>query len=96
MKADIHCPRCNSDALYKYGRTGNCKQRYICQVCNRQFVLEKSRMEVKTRPTCPSCSKPMHLYMRNGLVTRFRCSDYPKCRTYLKLTSDSNKPSSGS
>jgi hypothetical protein len=26
----------------------------------------------------------MHVYMRNGETIRFRCADYPHCRTFLK------------
>jgi hypothetical protein len=26
----------------------------------------------------------MHIYMRAGALLRFRCADYPRCRTYLK------------
>jgi transposase-like protein len=88
MYTEAKCPRCNSDALYKFGKTKIGKQRYICQVCNRQFVLGKTRVEVKNRPSCPKCGKPMHIYMRSDSFIRFRCSDYPKCRTFTKLTEE--------
>jgi transposase-like protein len=86
MLIDKKCPRCDSDALYKFGKTKNGKQRYKCQLCNRQFVLGKTRLEVKNRPDCPSCGKPMHVYMRSDYFIRFRCSDYPNCKTFHKLT----------
>ena len=86
MPTDKKCPRCSSDALYKFGKTKNGKQRYRCQVCNRQFVLGKSRLEVKKRPACPRCGKPMHIYMRADTFIRFRCSEYPACRTFYKMT----------
>lgn len=88
MPTDKKCPRCKSDALYKFGKTKNGKQRYQCQVCNRQFVLGKTRLEVKKRPACPGCGKPMHIYMRTDAYVRFRCSNYPICKTFHKLTKD--------
>jgi hypothetical protein len=30
----------------------------------------------------------MHIYMRSDSFIRFRCSDYPKCRTFTKLTEE--------
>jgi ssDNA-binding Zn-finger/Zn-ribbon topoisomerase 1 len=59
--------------------------RYICLLCNRQFVAGSQRKPVADRPVCPECGKPMHVYMKtdNGM-TRFRCSNYPVCRTFVK------------
>ena len=85
MPTDKKCPRCSSDALYKFGKTKNGKQRYRCQVCNRQFVTGKYRIEINKRPNCRSCGKPMYIYMRSDTFIRWRCSDYPKCRTFHKL-----------
>ena len=91
MRADIKCPKCNSEAIYKFGKAKNGKQRFICQVCNRQFVAGKSRLEVIQRPACPNCGKPMHVYMRAEALVRYRCRDYPKCKTYQKLTEEELK-----
>jgi transposase-like protein len=82
----IYCPRCRSDAIYRYGKTVNGKKRFLCQVCRRQFSLRRAeRFGDGERPTCPACGKPMHVYMRRGSTIRFRCSDYPGCRTFLKM-----------
>jgi len=82
----VCCPRCRSDAIYRYGKTANGKRRYLCQVCRRQFSLKRpDRLRVQERPACPVCGKPMHIYMRHGGTIRFRCSDYPSCRTFLKM-----------
>jgi hypothetical protein len=82
----VCCPRCRSDAIYRYGKTARGKKRYLCQVCRRQFSLKRSdRLGVSERPTCASCGKPMHVYMRTGDTIRFRCADYPRCRTFLKM-----------
>jgi transposase-like protein len=84
----LACPDCGSDALYRYGRTHSGKQRYRCILCGRQFVEEGFRVRVDNRPDCPKCQSPMHLYMRGKGVTRFRCADYPSCRTFVKVDSD--------
>lgn len=61
----IRCPRCRSEAYYNYGHTKNGKQRYICLVCNRQFVNGESGKAVQQRPGCPFYGKRMHVYMRD-------------------------------
>ena len=85
MHPKTRCPRCGSDAIYKYGRTKNQKTRYLCLVCNRQFVPGARRVEPIVRPNCPACGKTMHVYMRGTKYNRFRCADYPECRTFLKV-----------
>jgi hypothetical protein len=78
-------PRCGSEAFYRYRRTHAGKARALCIVCGRQFTLRPSRKAPLFRPSCPVCNGPMHAYMKDGLTTRFRCSSYPSCRTYLKM-----------
>ena len=85
-KAPIQCPKCQSDALNRYGKTANGKKRYLCLVCGRQFITNPARKIPQERPTCPKCGKPMHCYKREPDLIRFRCSDYPNCRTYVKLS----------
>lgn len=84
----VKCPQCLAEAVYKYGKNKKGKQRYLCLVCNKQFVPGVSRAVLKERPSCPNCSKPMSIYMKDTNTIRFRCKDYPRCKTYLKL----NKP----
>lgn len=79
----IRCPRCNSDALYRFGRTKGGSQRYRCLLCGTQFIKEPKRIRLIDRPICSVCGRKMYLYKRNGEV-RFRCSGYPACKTYLK------------
>jgi ssDNA-binding Zn-finger/Zn-ribbon topoisomerase 1 len=83
----IICPNCESDALYKYGRCGD-KQRFICLICNRQFVIHPDRHNIKNSPTCPKCGYVMHCYMREAEYVRFRCSNYPECKSYIKISTD--------
>lgn len=87
QEACITCPSCGSDAAYKYGHAMG-RQRYLCLGCNRQYVPDCGRRRVEDKPDCPACGKRMHLYMREEGVLRFRCSDYPRCKTYLKVTLD--------
>ena len=35
---EITCPKCSSTKIKKNGRTANCKQRYRCNNCGRQFI----------------------------------------------------------
>jgi ssDNA-binding Zn-finger/Zn-ribbon topoisomerase 1 len=81
----LRCPRCSSDVLYRYGKVLSGKQRYLCLMCQKQFVEGSARVFVKDRPSCPKCDNPMHLYMRGPEILRFRCSRYPFCRTYKKI-----------
>ncbi len=86
--AEIECPACQSDAYYKYGKTANGQVRYRCLVCGRQFTENSTRIPVENRPSCPKCGKSMHVYARESECVRFRCSDYPNCRTYLKIAAE--------
>ncbi len=84
MSANPRCPRCDADAVYSYGRTKNGKQRYLCLLCNRQFIIERSRMEFMSRPECPLCAGKMHVYRKEKDIIRFRCAAYPACKGYEK------------
>ncbi|RPH86768.1 MAG: Insertion element protein [Desulfobacteraceae bacterium] len=83
---EIQCPHCQSEATYRYGKTWNRKQRYMCLVCGRQFILDPERVSLPGKPTCPVCGKTMHIYRRYPRLIRFRCSGYPECRHYLKIS----------
>jgi len=82
---DLKCPVCNSEAVYKYGHVNSGKQRLRCVLCGRQFVLGFTRHELKNRPSCPQCGLKMHLYMHDKNALRFRCADYPDCKSYIKV-----------
>jgi DNA-directed RNA polymerase subunit RPC12/RpoP len=79
------CPSCGSQALNKNGRIKTGKQRYLCLVCGRQFVLPSEKAAVPSRPGCPDCGKPMYVYARGPGFIRFRCADYPECKSYRKV-----------
>jgi transposase-like protein len=83
--SELQCPKCHVDTLYRYGKTRAGKQRYLCLACGRQFTPDSGRIEPHERPLCIACGKPMHVYKREKGFTRFRCSDYPKCKTFLKM-----------
>ncbi len=82
---NLKCPVCASEAVYKYGHLKNGKQRLKCILCGRQFVIGISRNEMSNRPTCPRCGLKMHLYMHGKMSLRFRCSEYPDCKSYMKI-----------
>jgi transposase-like protein len=84
--ADGKCPACASEAIYRYGHIKNGKQRFRCMVCGRQYVLGVVRSEKEDRPDCPQCGLKMHLYMRDKTSLRYRCADYPRCKTYKKIS----------
>lgn len=83
--AEIKCPFCGSEAIYKYGRSWTGKQRFLCLICERQFTVGAKKLEVAGKPLCPKCGRPMHLYKIEGEVIRFRCSGYPECKTFKKF-----------
>lgn len=85
MDITLSCPFCDSSALYKYGKTKSGKQRFQCLICNRQFSIGATKQEVQGKPNCPNCGKQMHLYKIEGKIIRFRCSDYPVCKTFKKF-----------
>jgi transposase-like protein len=87
-KTAIQCPRCGSDAWYRYGHTAAGRQRYFCLCCNRQFCQIGFRRTIKNRPACPHCERPMHVYKREAQIIRFRCANYPLCRTFQKIVND--------
>ncbi|MCL0086043.1 hypothetical protein M1N52_02090 [Thermodesulfovibrionales bacterium] len=86
--AAIKCPTCGLDVFYKYGKSKTGRQRFLCLLCGRQFAVGAKRLGIKDRPTCPECGKSMNLYKREDIALRFRCSDYPKCKTYRKAKRD--------
>ena len=92
---DLKCPVCASEAVYKYGHVKTGKQRLRCIMCGRQFVLGFSRPEPNNRPLCSKCGRTMHLYMHSKQAVRFRCSDYPDCKSYKKIPFKQEAPSHG-
>ena len=85
VREEIHCPRCASAALYRFGHVRSGYQRYICLFCGRQFIPGHERPLVLSRPTCAACGAGMHLFKKKAESTVFRCSHYPACRSYLKV-----------
>lgn len=81
----VSCPICESEAIYKYGRTRTGKQRFLCLMCNRQFSQGARKQEIYGKPICSECGKHMNLYKIEGETIRFRCSNYPTCKTFKKF-----------
>ncbi|EGA1793391.1 IS1 family transposase, partial [Shigella flexneri] len=38
----VHCPRCNSDEVYRHGRSCSRHERFRCRSCKRVFQLTYS------------------------------------------------------
>ncbi len=84
----MRCPRCGSEAIYKYGFSEAGKQRYRCQICLYQFVMNPSKTLQTERPHCPLCGAAMHIHHRREGCTAYRCSEYPRCRGYVAHKND--------
>jgi transposase-like protein len=81
----VVCPVCKSFAVYKNGHARGGIQRYLCLLCNRQFLPGHERVFPETRPACPRCSEEMYLFKKKEAYDVFRCAHYPVCRTYVKV-----------
>ena len=82
----LKCPSCDSDAIYRYGKTKTKRQRFFCIMCERQFSEGAKKHTVQSKkPLCPACGKTMHVYKIEEEIIRFRCSDYPECKTFRKF-----------
>jgi ssDNA-binding Zn-finger/Zn-ribbon topoisomerase 1 len=53
-------------------------------MCGLQFTVSHHR-QVEKRPSCPACGNHMHLYKEEKTLLRFRCSQYPVCKTYARV-----------
>jgi transposase-like protein len=84
----VVCPNCGSEAIYRYGRVASGKQRYICIICRKQFSPAARRPEPRNKRVCPECGAIMHVYMKTDETVRYRCSNYPECKTYIKDNSE--------
>jgi predicted RNA-binding Zn-ribbon protein involved in translation (DUF1610 family) len=85
-RGSMRCPKCGSNVIYHYGKSGTGEKRYRCVICGFQFVEKPKRARLIYHPPCPACGKPMHLYRKADELLRYRCSFYPLCKTYTKMT----------
>ena len=83
----IQCPACGSKAVYRDGKAHTGKQRYLCLMCGLQFT-SSHHTQIQTRPLCSTCGNRMHLYKEEETILRFRCSQYPTCKTYAKVANN--------
>jgi NADPH:quinone reductase-like Zn-dependent oxidoreductase len=51
----------------------------------RPVIIHPTRRNLKNSPSCPKCGDVMHCYMREAEYVRFRCSNYPECKSYFKI-----------
>ena len=79
----IYCPKCNNQHnFYRYGKTKEGCQKYLCRVCRHQFVPERSKTSHQTgestqrkHPSCPICGKSSFLHHDYEHYANYRCSD---------------------
>ena len=70
------CPKCNNNhSFYKYGKDINGFQKYLCQVCNHQFVPGKPSRNKSNYPKCPVCGKGSFLHHDHQHYSNYRCGD---------------------
>jgi transposase-like protein len=77
---EIKCTFCGAAAIYKYGRIGTGKQRYLCIMCGKQFTLPPKKQEWKNKPFCPKCGSihaPVQKRKRNRPFSLFAVSRLP-------------------
>ena len=69
-KRTMNCPKCNSSQFVKNGHTHYGKQRFRCQACGRQFVINPSGQPIsqETRGLIEGASK--NWLIRNNLRLR--------------------------
>jgi len=74
------CPKCNNNHKFsKYGRDKLGNQKYLCKVCNHQFVpLSNPQTKLKKYPPCPSCGKSSFMHHDYRDYSNYRCCD-KKC-----------------
>ncbi len=73
----VKCPKCNSENIYKYGKTPQGQQKYQCKLCNRQFTLS-SKAKSRKYPECPKCGQSTFLHHDYKFYSNYRCSN-KKC-----------------
>jgi NADPH:quinone reductase-like Zn-dependent oxidoreductase len=54
----------------------------------RPVIIHPTRRNLKNSPSCPKCGDVMHCYMREAEYVRFRCSNYPECKSYFKIVKE--------
>lgn len=91
--AELYCPICNGEMVWKLGRTGkflSCAHFPDC-VGARSAAGEAMLGPKETGEKCPDC-KDGKLVERDGRFGRFiACSNYPKCK-YVKRDANSQMP----
>ncbi|USS00673.1 IS6 family transposase [Clostridium septicum] len=78
-KANIKCPGCHSNKLYKFGLDKQANQKYQCKKCKRQFAPDSVSNPIKSKyPRCPKCNKATFLHHEYKHYNRYKCGN-KKC-----------------
>lgn len=70
--------------MYKFGKNKQGFQKYQCNHCKRQFILEKSSKISKGYPRSPICHKSTFVWHRYDTYIHLKCGD-KKCNFSFKL-----------
>jgi len=77
INTNIHCPRCYSTDLYKYGKDPKTlQQKYQCKKCHAQFVPGrdyKPHNRQAPHGLCPRCGSNLHIRKTNKSTIQLRC-----------------------
>jgi predicted RNA-binding Zn-ribbon protein involved in translation (DUF1610 family) len=76
INTNIHCPRCYSTDLYKYGKDPKTlQQRYQCKNCFAQFVPGREYKPHDRAPhsLCPRCGSNLQIRKTNKSNIQLRC-----------------------
>jgi transposase-like protein len=91
--SQIHCPRCHSPSLFKFGKDAFGNQKYRCKECRRQFAPDSpsSSRHLKGYPKCPLCGKATFAHHVHKYYVRLRCCD-KKCNHVFSYVTNSAIP----
>jgi len=94
--SEYNCPQCGQKLVYKFGKSGrflscsaypDCK--FACPCDGNGKMLQTISTEKQSEQKCPVCGKPM-VYKLGRFGPFLGCTDYPKCKTTLKLDKQGN------
>lgn len=92
----IHCPRCHSSNLYKFGKDKNGIQKYQCKECRRQFAPGAQGRQPSKYPRCPLCGKGTYIHHNYSNYINYTCNDKKCSHSFFVAKPSTIKESSDS
>ena len=94
--SEYKCPECGQPLVYKFGKSGRFLSCSTYPECKYACPCDRDGKMVQTIPAdrqsehkCPVCGKPM-VHKRSRFGPFLGCTDYPACKTTLKLDKQGN------